>query len=55
MQDAIDNGWIQFDHVRVPRGYMLSKWARVSRDGIYSKPPRPQLAYGMVTVVYAYV
>lgn len=47
-RDTIDNGWIQFTNVRIPRSNMLMKWAQLSRDGIYTPPPLPQLAYGAV-------
>lgn len=45
-RDGIDNGWLQFNNVRVPRSQMLQKWAKVSREGVYSQPPKAQLAYG---------
>jgi acyl-CoA oxidase len=25
--NGIDNGWIQFDHVRIPHAHMLSRYA----------------------------
>jgi len=31
-RDGIDNGWIQFDHVRIPREDMLMKWAKVTDE-----------------------
>jgi hypothetical protein len=31
-RDGIDNGWLQFNNVRVPRSQMLQKWAKVSRE-----------------------
>lgn len=45
-RDGIDNGWIRFDHVRIPREQMLMKHSQVSADGVYTKPPRAELAYG---------
>lgn len=45
-RDGIDNGYIQFTFVRVPRAYMLMKNTQVSRDGTVTKPPLAQLAYG---------
>ena len=47
-RNGIDNGWIQFHHVRVPRRAMLARLAGVSRDGVYARAPaaKPQLAYG---------
>ncbi|CAN3371442.1 hypothetical protein DIURU_005086 [Diutina rugosa] len=44
-RDGIDNGWIQFSHVRIPRYFMLQKFARVSRSGEVTLPPLEQLAY----------
>ncbi|MGP4055805.1 acyl-CoA dehydrogenase family protein [Mycobacterium sp. 4D054] len=35
---GVDNGRIQFDNVRVPRGNLLNKYADVAADGTYSSP-----------------
>ncbi|KAI9017695.1 acyl-CoA dehydrogenase/oxidase C-terminal [Gaertneriomyces semiglobifer] len=43
---GVDNGWIQFTHVRIPRSYMLMKHAKVNRNGDVTEPPLQQLAYG---------
>ncbi|KAI9220920.1 acyl-CoA dehydrogenase/oxidase C-terminal [Blastocladiella britannica] len=45
-RDGIDNGYIQFTNVRIPRTYMLMKHTRVKRDGTVVDPPLAQLAYG---------
>ncbi|KAG0167918.1 fatty-acyl coenzyme A oxidase [Apophysomyces sp. BC1034] len=45
-RDGIDNGWIQFTNVRIPRGYMLMKHAKVSRTGAVQEPKLQQLTYG---------
>ncbi|KAI8991758.1 acyl-CoA dehydrogenase/oxidase C-terminal [Mycotypha africana] len=45
-RDGIDNGWIQFTHVRIPRGYMLQKHTKVSRTGLVKEPKLQQLTYG---------
>ncbi|PVZ99193.1 hypothetical protein BB558_004798 [Smittium angustum] len=45
-RDQIDNGWIQFTNVRIPRSYMLMKHTKVSASGKVSEPPMAQLAYG---------
>jgi acyl-CoA oxidase len=44
-RNGLDNGWIRFEHKRVPRTAMLSKWARVDRDGTFHPPPNRQMAY----------
>lgn len=44
-RDGIDNGWIQFSDVRIPRFFMLQKFCKVSRDGDVTLPPLEQLAY----------
>ncbi|CEP17474.1 hypothetical protein [Parasitella parasitica] len=49
-RDGIDNGWIQFTHVRIPRGYMLQKHTKVSRAGHVKEPKLQQLA-SRVTMV----
>lgn len=55
-RDGIDNGWIQFTRVRVPRYFMLQKWCQVTREGEVTLPPLEQLSYsallgGRVTMV----
>eukprot|EP01132_Coremiostelium_polycephalum_P008423 gene8423-10342_t len=48
---GVDNGYLRLDHVRVPRSNMLQRFARVSPEGLYIKPPHSRLIYaGMVGV-----
>ncbi|CAG8609483.1 8040_t:CDS:10 [Funneliformis caledonium] len=42
----IDNGFLRFNHVRIPRDQMFMKFSKVSRDGKYSTPPHAKMAYG---------
>mmetsp|Transcript_38475 Transcript_38475/g.49672 ORF Transcript_38475/g.49672 Transcript_38475/m.49672 type:complete len:678 (+) Transcript_38475:70-2103(+) len=44
--NGIDNGWLQFQNVRIPRENLLSRFASLSADGIYTPPPSPQIVYG---------
>ena len=44
-REGVDNGWIQFSSVRIPRYFMLQKWCKVSRDGKVTLPPLEQLSY----------
>lgn len=44
-RDGIDNGWIQFSSVRIPRFFMLQKFCKVSREGDVILPPLEQLSY----------
>ncbi|KIK60024.1 hypothetical protein GYMLUDRAFT_44047 [Collybiopsis luxurians FD-317 M1] len=43
---ATDNGFARFDHVRIPKEHMLSKFAQVADDGKYVKPPHAKISYG---------
>jgi len=45
---AQDQGFARFDHVRIPRTNMFSKFAEVTTEGIYIKPPHAKLSYGGV-------
>ena len=49
---AVDNGFARFDHLRVPRWHMLSKFAHVTREGKYVQPPHAKLSYGGVSHSY---
>lgn len=44
-RQGVDNGWIQFSNVRIPRFFMLQKFCKVSRDGKVELPPLEQLSY----------
>ncbi|KAG0005090.1 acyl-Coenzyme A oxidase [Modicella reniformis] len=44
-RQGLDNGWIQFTAVRIPRDYMLMKWASLSREGHFTPSPNPALSY----------
>lgn len=44
-RQGLDNGWIQFTAVRIPRDYMLMKWASLSPEGRFSPSPNPALSY----------
>eukprot|EP00743_Colponemidia_sp_Colp-15_P007156 GILK01007723.1.p1 GENE.GILK01007723.1~~GILK01007723.1.p1 ORF type:complete len:666 (-),score=84.72 GILK01007723.1:138-1973(-) len=54
--NTVDNGFARFDHVRIPRSHMLMRYSKLSREGVYSKPPHDKLSYiGMVSVRTALV
>ncbi|PRP84162.1 hypothetical protein PROFUN_04153 [Planoprotostelium fungivorum] len=44
-RQGLDNGWIQFSQVRVPRKNMLARWATVTREGKYTPPQSQALVY----------
>ena len=45
---SLDNGFARFDHVRIPRKNMFSKFASVTEDGRYIKPQNPKHSFGGV-------
>lgn len=49
--NSVDNGFMLFDHVRVPRECMLMRYARVEPDGTYVRPPSSKLSYGTMVFV----
>ena len=49
--NAVDNGYLRFDHVRVPRRAMLMKHAAMAKDGTYTPPPVAKAAYGTMVFV----
>lgn len=50
---AMDNGYMLFKNLTVPRSSMLSKHAGVSIDGKYIKPENPAIMFGSMTFVRA--
>ncbi|RKP17961.1 acyl-CoA oxidase [Rozella allomycis CSF55] len=50
---GVDNGFVRFNKVRVPRRNMLMRFASVDRQGNYSKPPHAKIAYGGMVLLRA--
>lgn len=50
---AQDQGFARFDHVRVPRTNMFSKFAEVTTEGSYIQPPHAKLSYGGMMYIRA--
>ena len=44
--EEADNGFLKFDHVRIPRENLLMRFARVEPDGTYVRPKSEKLSYG---------
>ncbi|XP_046423229.1 probable peroxisomal acyl-coenzyme A oxidase 1 isoform X1 [Neodiprion fabricii] len=49
--NATNNGFLGFDHVRIPREHMLMKNSQVLEDGTYIKAPSDKLTYGTMMFV----
>jgi acyl-CoA oxidase len=52
---AIDNGFVRFHRIRIPREHMLMRFANVSKDGVYSQPPHSKISYGGMVYVRAFL
>lgn len=50
--NGVDNGFLRFDHVRVPRDAMLMRYSSVNRDGSYVPPPAQNSKASYATMVY---
>jgi hypothetical protein len=51
--NGVDNGFLRFDHVRVPHDALLSRYARVDAvDGAYRPPPPSNAKASYATMVY---
>lgn len=48
---GMDNGYLELNHVRIPRDQMLMKYAKVAPDGTYSKPPTDKITYGTMVQI----
>ncbi|KAF9200293.1 acyl-Coenzyme A oxidase [Haplosporangium sp. Z 27] len=44
-RQGLDNGWIQFTAVRIPRENMLMRWTSISPEGKFKPSPLPALSY----------
>lgn len=43
--NSVDNGWLAFDHYRVPRKMLLSRFAHINKDGDFEMRGDPRLIY----------
>jgi hypothetical protein len=50
--NGVDNGWLRFDHLRIPRDAMLMRFARVTEEGAYVPPPPANVKASYATMVY---
>jgi acyl-CoA oxidase len=50
--NGVDNGFLRFDHVRVPRDHMLMRYASVDEQGQYKPPPAANAKAAYATMVY---
>lgn len=46
-----DNGFLRFDHFRIPRENMLMRFSKVEPDGTYKPPVHEKLVYGAMIYV----
>lgn len=52
--NSVDNGFVMFDHYRIPHVAFLAKYSQVKAGtGEYSKPPNSKLSYGTMVFVRA--
>ncbi|GMT34855.1 hypothetical protein PFISCL1PPCAC_26152 [Pristionchus fissidentatus] len=49
--NANDNGFLIFDHYRIPRRNMFMKYSKVEADGTYIPPPHAKLGFGAMVLV----
>ncbi|KAG0236448.1 acyl-coenzyme A oxidase [Actinomortierella wolfii] len=47
----MDNGYARFNKYRIPRENMLMRFSKVSRDGVFTKPPHAKLSYGSMVLL----
>ncbi|KAH3748665.1 hypothetical protein DPMN_183113 [Dreissena polymorpha] len=53
--EGMDNGFLMFNNVRVPRDAMLMRYSRVERDGTYVPPKNAKIAYGSMVFIRAMI
>ncbi|CAK1544438.1 unnamed protein product [Leptosia nina] len=49
--NTVNNGFLGFEHVRIPRRHMLMRFSQVSKDGKFTSSANPKLAYGTMVMV----
>ncbi|KAF9180972.1 acyl-coenzyme A oxidase [Haplosporangium sp. Z 767] len=49
--NKMENGFARFNKYRIPRENMLMRFSKVSREGIFTKPPHAKLSYGSMVLL----
>lgn len=49
--NGVDNGFLRFDHVVIPRFNLLARYAKVTREGAYVPPPKKNTKSSYATMV----
>ncbi|KAF9432516.1 acyl-coenzyme A oxidase [Entomortierella beljakovae] len=49
--NKMDNGYARFNKYRIPRDNMLMRFSKVSREGVFTKPPHAKLSYGSMVLL----
>ncbi|CAH3966597.1 probable peroxisomal acyl-coenzyme A oxidase 1 [Pieris brassicae] len=49
--NTVNNGFLGFDNVRIPRRHMLMRFSQVLKDGTFKSSSNPKLAYGTMVMV----
>ncbi|KHJ93342.1 hypothetical protein OESDEN_06749 [Oesophagostomum dentatum] len=49
--NSSDNGFLLFDHYRIPRNHMLMRHSKVEKDGTFIAPKHAKLGYGTMVFV----
>lgn len=52
---SVDNGYIKFDSVRIPRENMLMRFAKLDDAGKYLKPTHNKLSYGSMVRLRSFI
>ena len=53
---SIDNGYVRFNKIHIPRRNMLQRFSQVSNEGVFTHPKQEKLSYGsMITLRVAVV
>ena len=42
---TVDNGWLSFDHYRIPRTNMLARFASITKEGDFELNANPKILY----------
>lgn len=53
--ETMDNGFLRFNNVRIPRDHMLMRFAQVSPDGTYTTPPHSKVSYATMVFMRAFI
>lgn len=53
--NSVDNGYLSFDHYRIPRSQMLARFVKITKAGDFEMKTNPKLLYMIMVMTRLHI